>query len=327
VLKSGWYVYTGSALGGLRGRLTRHLRTTERRHWHVDALLAAGSVADIQLLATDRKSDECGIAALVSHWRGASPVPGFGAGDCRCSSHLCYFEQRPGGSIHARQMLPALPRWFAEMRRCYRNYTAEERDPFRQLVSCILSLRTQDPVTDAAAERLFEHMQTPQDFAQADAHQIAGIIYPVGMYNQKAKTLVEIGRQILSRFDGRTPADLDDLLSLPGVGRKTANLVRSFAFNLPSICVDTHVHRISNRWGLVRTASPDDTEKELRDILPDQYWLELNPYLVQHGQRVCTPRKPHCESCVMVAECQFPQLVTENAIRAKIPDAPPHPSL
>lgn len=327
VLKPGWYMYTGSALGGLRGRLARHLRTSETRHWHIDLLLAAGPVADIQMLVTADKGEECRTAALVSRWRGASPVPGYGASDCRCNSHLCYFERRPGGSIHAGQVLHALPRWFGKMRRCYRDYTAEPRDPFRQLVSCILSLRTQDPVTDAAAARLFEHIRTPREFAEADAHQIADIIYPVGMYNQKAKTLVEIGRQILARFDGRPPADLDDLLTLPGVGRKTANLVRSFAFNLPSVCVDTHVHRICNRWGLVRTPSPDETENELRSVLPQQFWLQLNPYLVQHGQQVCTPRKARCETCFMSDSCAYPRILTENAIRNEIPDAPPHPSL
>ena len=198
------------------------------------------------------------------------------------------------GRVPARSHSPEPHELFRCFRAQYRNYAARGRDPFRQLVSCILSLRTQDPVTDAASERLFTALRTPEEFAVASAEAIAETIYPVGMYNRKGALLVDIAQHVIRDFGGETPSDLDALLSLPGVGRKTANLVRSFAFGLPAICVDTHVHRIANRWGLVRTTTPDDTERELRAILPQEYWIELNPYLVQHGQQICRPVKPRC---------------------------------
>ena len=325
--QAGYYGYTGRAMRGLAARLARHLRTTEARHWHVDSLLAAGRVMDIQVCLTAEPDDECRTAARVRGWPGGHPVPGFGASDCDCPSHLTYFPSRPPQSLAADKVLPHLPAMFARLRERYENFALRDRDPFRSLVSCILSLRTQDPVTDAASERLFAELGTPEAFAKADPARIDRLIYPVGMHRQKAERLVEIASVLLVRFSGGVPQDVETLTTLPGVGRKTANLVRSFAFHLPAICVDTHVHRITNRWGLVRTPAPDDTERELRRCLPGEYWIEINPLLVQHGQQVCRPTGPRCSSCPLTGLCGYPAIQAERTVLDRVADAPPHPTL
>ncbi len=326
-LDSGWYMYCGSAMGGLRPRLARHLRREKRNHWHIDSLLEIGRIVDIQLAADSDKSGECRTARFVCGWPEAKSVPGFGAGDCRCRCHLFQFSRRPALSLHAPRLLPLLPAIFGELRKTYDNHALRERDPFMALVKCILSLRTQDPVTDAAADRLFEAMRTPQELRLADPDDIARRIYPVGMYRQKARTLIAIANAVLEQFDGVTPAELDELTTLPGVGRKTANLVRSFAFHLPAVCVDTHVHRITNRWGLVRTATPGETEDALRNLLPEEHWIELNPFLVQHGQQVCRPLRPRCAVCGLRAFCGYDRLKQEALLLGAIAGAPHHPSL
>jgi endonuclease-3 len=171
------------------------------------------------------------------------------------------------------------------------------RDPYRVLTGCILSLRTQDRVTAAAAERLFALAPDLPTLARTRVAAIERAIYPVGFFRTKARRLVEIARILLERHDGVVPDSLDALLELPGVGRKTANLVVTVAYRRPGICVDTHVHRIANRWGYVRTRSPDETESRLRDVLPRRYWIELNGLLVAFGQTVCRPVHPRCEAC------------------------------
>lgn len=177
------------------------------------------------------------------------------------------------------------------------------QDPFRTLVACILSLRTKDAVTDAASERLFARAETPAALLALGPRRIARLIYPVGFYNQKARQLTEICRRLLADHGGDVPAELDDLLVLPGVGRKTANLVITEAFGKPGICVDTHVHRITNRWDYVRTRTPDETEQALRAKLPRRYWLEINRLLVTFGQQCCTPIGPRCSSCLLARIC------------------------
>lgn len=326
-LKSGWYTYAGSAMAGLESRLGRHLRTKEHKHWHVDWLLANGEVADIQVWANEDPQAECRLMAMAKSWDGAEPINGFGSTDCTCKAHLCYFRQAPRGSIHCGLSSGRIDNIFAVLNDRYVEHASFDRDPFETLVSCILSLRTQDPVTDKASKRLFAEMRTPAAIAAADHDRIAELIFPVGMYRQKAKRLVEIGQQVLDRFDGQTPAEIDDLLTLPGVGRKTANLVRSFAFHLPAICVDTHVHRITNRWGLVRTKDPDDTECELRRILPEPWWGPSNPLLVQHGQQICRPHRPSCGICPIRESCGYPHLQGERQILAEVEGAPDHPSI
>ena len=311
---AGYYAYVGSAMGGLAGRLKRHLNGPHSGHWHIDSLLAAAEPVDVQMEFTNAKAAECNLAAAVAKWPGAQAIHGFGATDCKCPAHLFYFSRRPDVAIRAPKAIAGLPKIFVQMRKCYDNHAAVDRDPFQTLVSCILSLRTKDPVTHAAALRLFEEFSTPSEFQSAAPDRIAELIYPVGMFRQKAKRLVEIAGIIENEFAGKTPSEIDELTSLPGVGRKTANLVRSFAFHLPAICVDTHVHRITNLWGLVRTATPDETEQELRRVLPKDYWHEINPYLVQHGQQICFPRNPECSGCFLHNDCRYEEQCGEQNI-------------
>jgi endonuclease-3 len=177
------------------------------------------------------------------------------------------------------------------------------RDPFRILIGCLLSLRTKDETTGPAAARLFALADTPRGILALPPRAIERAIYPVGFYRTKARVLRRVCRDLLERFDGHVPADLDALLTLHGVGRKTANLVVTFAFELPGICVDTHVHRISNRLGFVRTRTPDETERALRRRLPRRHWIGLNDLLVAFGQNVCRPTSPHCSRCPLGRTC------------------------
>jgi endonuclease-3 len=177
-------------------------------------------------------------------------------------------------------------------------------DPFRVLVACILSLRTQDATTRDAAARLFAVADTPVALARAAPARVARLIYPVGFYRTKARGLVRLARQLLARFGGRVPADLQALLTLPGVGRKTANLVVTVGFGRPGICVDIHVHRISNRLGYVRTRTPAETEMALRARLPRRHWIGINDLLVAFGQNLCRPVSPHCSRCPVARRCQ-----------------------
>jgi endonuclease-3 len=179
-----------------------------------------------------------------------------------------------------------------------------DRDPFRVLVACILSLRTQDTTTGPAAARLFAVADTPFALLALPAPTIERLIYPVGFYRTKARVIRGLCRDLLERFDGRVPDDIDALLTLKGVGRKTANLVVTLGFGKPGICVDTHVHRISNRLGYVRTRDPEATEMALRARLPRRYWIGYNDLLVAFGQNVCTPISPRCSTCPVSALCR-----------------------
>jgi endonuclease-3 len=176
-------------------------------------------------------------------------------------------------------------------------------DPFRVLVGCVLSLRTRDEVSYPATGRLFARARTPATMRNLPAETIAGLIYPVGFYRRKAEQIRAISTLLVERFDGRVPDRLEALLELPGVGRKTANLVVTLGFGKPGICVDTHVHRISNRLGWVRTRQPDDTERALRRALPPRYWISINEILVRHGQQVCKPISPLCSTCPVREVC------------------------
>ena len=176
-------------------------------------------------------------------------------------------------------------------------------DPFRVLVSTILSLRTQDETTAAASRRLFARATTPQAMLRLRAATIARLIYPVGFYRTKARAIRAVCRTLLARWDGIVPRDLDALLTLQGVGRKTANLVLTLGFGAPGIWVDTHVHRITNRLGYVRTRTPDETEQALRRKLPAAHWIEINDLLVAFGQRLCRPISPHCSRCPILTHC------------------------
>jgi endonuclease-3 len=180
---------------------------------------------------------------------------------------------------------------------------AAEPDPFRVLVACLLSLRTQDATTREASERLFRVAYSPAAMLRVPEARIARLIFPVGFYRTKARAIRAISKDLIERFEGRVPPDLDALLTLKGVGRKTANLVVTVGFTQPGICVDTHVHRISNRLGFVRTDRPDRTEVALRAKLPRRYWIGYNDLLVAFGQNVCRPLSPHCSRCPVAGSC------------------------
>jgi endonuclease-3 len=175
--------------------------------------------------------------------------------------------------------------------------------PFTILISCILSLRTQDKTTHAASERIFHLARTPEEMAMLTESAIEAAIYPVGFYRRKAKAIKTISRILLTEHGGRVPEEIETLLSLPGVGRKTANLVVTLGYRKPGICVDTHVHRITNRWGYVRTKTPGQTEQALRAKLPGRYWIVINDLLVTFGQNLCKPISPHCSRCRLYRLC------------------------
>lgn len=179
----------------------------------------------------------------------------------------------------------------------------ESRDPFKILIACVLSLRTKDQTTTEASRRLFTLAAHPASMVKVPLRLIERAIYPVGFYRTKAKQIREICRRLLSQFDGRVPDSIEALLTLPGVGRKTANLVVTVGYNKPGICVDTHVHRISNRWGYVRTKTPEHTEEALRRKLPLRYWITFNDLLVPFGQNLCQPVSPFCSRCMIRKYC------------------------
>lgn len=175
--------------------------------------------------------------------------------------------------------------------------------PFKVLISCILSLRTQDKTTAAASARLFALADTPGGLAALPIDIIEKTIYPVGFFRVKAVQIKEISRQIEEQYQGRVPDEIEQLLSFKGVGRKTANLVVTLGYGKPGICVDTHVHRICNRWGYVQTKTPDQTEQALRAKLPAEYWLIINDLLVTFGQNQCFPISPLCSTCPLITMC------------------------
>jgi endonuclease III len=179
----------------------------------------------------------------------------------------------------------------------------QNQSPFLTLIGCILSLRTKDQMTAVACERLFAEARTPEAMLAMTPAALEKLIYPVGFYRTKAKVIRGICRDLIDKFSGAVPDDIDDLLTLNGVGRKTANLVVTQAFRKPGICVDTHVHRISNRWGLVASKTPDKTELALREVLPRRHWIDYNTILVAFGQTLCQPVSPWCSRCPISTEC------------------------
>jgi endonuclease III len=179
----------------------------------------------------------------------------------------------------------------------------EGATPFRILIATLLSLRTKDTLTAVVAPRLFAEADTPEATLALGEERVAALIYPVGFYRNKARSIIAICRILLDQYGGAVPADLEQLLALPGVGRKTANLVLTAGFGLPGICVDIHVHRICNRWGYVRTTTPDATELVLRAQLPPEHWIEINGLLVTLGQNICHPVSPRCSACPVAAWC------------------------
>lgn len=178
-----------------------------------------------------------------------------------------------------------------------------ENDPYAVLVSTILSLRTKDEVTIEASGRLLAMAPDVYALDRADEEDIRKAIYPCGFYMRKASQLKKIARQIIERFDGRVPRTADELLSLPGVGIKTANLTLNLGFDIPAICVDCHVHQISNRLGWIDTRTPEESVKALEAIMPEKYWIPLNELLVSFGQKICTSLSPFCSKCPAQSYC------------------------
>ena len=176
-------------------------------------------------------------------------------------------------------------------------------DPFRILIATILSLRTRDTVTSVVSRALFERADTPQAILALPRETLREIIRPVGFYNNKTDTIRKICQQLLDQYGGQVPDELEELLKLPGVGRKTANLVVIAGYNKPGICVDTHVHRISNRFGYVKTKNADKTEMALRKRLPPDLWMDINRLLVSLGQNICHPTSPKCSICAIHDLC------------------------
>jgi len=181
---------------------------------------------------------------------------------------------------------------------------AQTRDPFKVLVSTILSARTKDETTAAASERLYRVVGRPADLARLSERAIDRLIYPVGFHRAKAHYLHTLPERLDALFGGRIPDTVEELVELPGVGRKTANLVVALGFAKPAICVDVHVHRISNRWGYISTRTPLESELDLRKILPHRHWQHYNSFLVAFGQNLCTPRRPRCGECPIHQHCQ-----------------------
>lgn len=179
-----------------------------------------------------------------------------------------------------------------------------DEGPFAVLISCILSQRTKEEVTGAASGRLLSVAPTVYDMQALSEDTIGSLIYPVGFWKTKARAIRQLCRILIERHNGTVPSTMEELLALPGVGRKTANLVLSVGFNIPAICVDTHVHRIMNRLGFVRTATPHDTEAALRSRLPQNLWIDVNYLLVMFGRNVCTPVSPFCSLCEVRVVCE-----------------------
>ena len=184
------------------------------------------------------------------------------------------------------------------------------KDPYQILISTILSLRTKDEVTHKASKKLFQAADTPEKMVKLTSKEIEELIYPVGFYHTKAKNIIEISKILINEYNGNVPDDLDELLKLPGVGRKTANLVITLGFGKDGICVDTHVHRISNRLGYVKSKNPFETEMQLREKLPRKWWIKYNDLLVAFGQTICKPISPLCSKCPIEKYC--PKIGVKN---------------
>ncbi len=211
----------------------------------------------------------------------------------------------------------------------YANQTAltevsnrEDQDPFKILIATVLSHRTKDEVTSKASERLFAEYPDVESLSKGNLRKISRLIKPVGFYNTKARRVKEIARILHAKYSDKVPESMEELLSLPAVGRKTANCVLVYAFQTPAIPVDTHVHRISNRLGLVETKMPDETETALTATVDRRYWLEINDLFVRFGQTICKPIGPRCGICSLKNECKYYREVVAPRLLA----SPPRPS-
>ncbi|MCK4546562.1 MAG: DUF123 domain-containing protein [Candidatus Eisenbacteria sp.] len=301
---AGYYLYVGSAMNGLEARIRRHLSAEKKQHWHIDSLTRHAAIRRVFRYSTHSRSMECRLASRLAKRSHTTGIPGFGSSDCRCRTHLFHFQAKPDFNpfdllrrTNAERVARILSDLYSGPRVC------KSREPFRSLITCVISLRTKDEVTDPAGKRLFRLARTPAQMAALPPSRIAKTIYPAGFYREKARTIKNIAGILVANHGGRVPDNLDDLVALPGVGRKTANLVLGRAFSKPAICVDTHVHRISNRLGWVATDIPEETETALRHVLPEEHWIAINGLMVRHGQATCHPTSPKCSECAIAGDC------------------------
>lgn len=176
-------------------------------------------------------------------------------------------------------------------------------DPFKVLICALLSTRTRDETTAKVCGKFFKRVKSPEDILKLPLRELEELIYPVGFYRNKARQLKKLADILIRDFGGEVPKTREELLRLPGVGRKVANLVLADGYNIPAICVDTHVHRITNRWCLIKTKTPEETERKLMEVLPKEYWIVINRLLVAFGQRICTPQRPKCGECPIESFC------------------------
>ena len=220
----------------------------------------------------------------------------------QASGHLCYSRIMNISDIpHVNRLLK---KEYSKRRAPIVEFIAiQTGDPFKVLISTILSARTKDETTTEVCERLFKKVEKASDLKKIPQKQLEKLIFPIGFFRTKAKHLKQLPKALEEHFDGAIPDGIDDLCKLPGVGRKTANLVRAVAFKKPAICVDVHVHRICNRLGLLKTATPFDTEMKLRKILPEKYWITWNAFIVSYGQTICRPVGPKCDNCAIYKYC------------------------
>lgn len=184
------------------------------------------------------------------------------------------------------------------------NLALANGEPFTILIATLLSARTKDAITAQASRNLFREARTPQEMIGLRQDRIAHLIYPVGFYRMKAKNILKLSEKLTAQYASHVPDSIEELVKLNGVGRKTANLVINLAFRKKGICVDTHVHRIVNRWGLITSKNPLETEMKLREVLPREFWVPINRLLVLFGQNVCTPISPWCSKCMIIAYCK-----------------------
>jgi len=229
---------------------------------------------------------------------------------------------RPAAAFDWERLLDRLSALYGtgDWRRPYLRDHAE--NPFQVLIGTILSQRTRDANTDVASARLFARFPDAVSLARARASEVEPLIRATGFYRVKARVVRRVARDILGRFGGAVPRDYGALVSLPGVGPKTANCVLVFGYGIPAIPVDTHVHRIANRLGVVRTKTPDATEAALRAGVDARYWIPLNPLLVQHGQNLCRPNRPRCPECPLADQCATGQALTEGRDPPRPEDRP-----
>ncbi len=305
-LEPGWYFYCGSAMNGLPARIQRHLSAGKKHHWHIDYLLDEAKVVAIAPYIVKDKGMEHELARLLSETAELKGITGFGAGDCNCETHLFRGDSLCISGILGRLFARQIEQTVRILRTRYLGIETpveKFRKPWELLVSCIISLRTKDEVTGPAAARLFKVAPGPGELMVLPETEIARLIFPAGFYKTKARNLKKVAEIIHTQYHDTVPDNKEALLSLPNVGIKTANLVLADGFGHLEICVDTHVHRISNRLGWIRTKTPEESEKSLKQLLPDSVIREVNGLLVKHGQNICKPLKTLCSECPISGFC------------------------